>query len=309
MKKFLSTIILVIMIFSLSACGNNDPIVVEQIVEEKKPTPPFTEVSNTLETIKFTDPFEDDILLDRFEDTLYYFNYELGFYTTDPDGKEQERIKVIRIKDVCFFNTPNRLNQTRTYGDGFKNIITRSPYEQIELLFASSDWLFYRIKDINNNYKYFKYNLSGTSLEVKRDEINNLDFPKVYPEYYYPEQLDSTINYENGTYRSRINNFSITFPDYWSGNYEIVDKKDLFIVKFKSRLNDSLNYEFLRIKKMNNERDWLPEIEGANTVFVNKNGQYTIGRYKDKIDKENIEYDLIQKMDLALPSIIYSLRR
>lgn len=308
MKKIISILLATIMLFSLSACGKKEP---EPIPEpkEKVETPPFTEISNlpTEGNVIINDPFESDALLDRYEDILYYFNYRIGFYTTDPEGTKKTRLKVLETDDFVFFNTPNRINRTDKYGNNFINIVTRTPYEQIELLFSSSDWIYYKVKNIDNEYKYYKYNNSGTSKEVLRNEIDNIGKIISVPDYFYPKQLDSKILPYEQTYRSRKNNFSITFPTEWNGNYEIIDEEDLFIVKFKSRVSDNINYEFFRIKKAKNNSDWLPEIPLTNQVFYNKNGKYIIGRYEDYLSPDNIEYGLIKDLELFIPSIIYSL--
>lgn len=306
MKRIISLFLIIISIFSLSACGKKEEPLPPPV--EKGPTPPFTEINkNIIETIQIADPFPDDILLDRFENTLYYFNHDIGFYTTDPDGKEKERIKVFDTKSGIFFSTPNRINRVSEYGDDFTNIITRDPMEKIEFKFMSSDWMYYEVKDIYGQTKYYKLNLDGTSKEIRRIEFVNKNIPKYSPDYYYPQREDSkTIPYEP-TYRSRLNNFSITFPQFWDGSYEIIDEKDLLIVKFKSRLDETLSYEFFRIKKMETEHDWIPEIENTNRYFFNRNGKYIIGRYKDEILETNLEYALIQQMEKYIPEIIYSL--
>lgn len=307
MKRIISLFLIIISIFSLSACGKKEEPLPPPV--EKGPTPPFTEINNeVIEIINITDPFPDDILLDRFEDTLYYFNHDIGFYKTDPEGKEKERIKVFNTKSGIFFYTQNRINKVSEFGDDFKNIITRDPTEKIEFKFMSSDWIYYEIKNLYGQTKYFKLNLDGTSKEVKRSEFINKNIPMYEPDYYYPPREDSqTIPYEP-TYRSRLNNFSITFPKTWDGNYTIIDEKDLLIVKFKSRLDETLSYEFFRIKKMVNDYDWIPEIENVNRYFFNKNGKYIVGRYEDEILEKNLEYALIQQMEQYIPEIIYSLK-
>ena len=309
MKKIISILLASVLVLSLSACGKKEPEPVP-VQKEKVETPPFTEISNlpTEGNIKITNPFESDALLDRFEDTLYYFNYRIGFYTTDPDGTNKTRLKVLETEEFVFFNTPNRINRTDKYGNYFLNIVTRTPYEQVELMFATSDWIYYKVKDIDNNEKYYKYNNTGTSKEVSRSELDqNIGVIISVPDYFYPKQLDSKILQYEQTYRSRKNNFSITFPTAWNGNYEIIDEKDLFIVKFKSRVSENLHYEFFRIKKAKNDSDWLPEIPLANQVFYNKNGKYIIGRYEDTIETDELEYGLIKDLELFIPSIIYTL--
>lgn len=315
MRKIITSILIFSIIFSLTGCGEKKKDENIQIVTNTKKEQYLYShdiVSLHESNIDVANPFPDDILLDRYGNKLYYFNATLGLYTTDLIGTKKDIMLTFEGKNYVVFSTENRINAIQKDGSYMQNLITRDDEDKIELLFITDDWIYYKVISPLNTERYFKINLSGTCKELKQNPVTDLRIKnRVEGNYFFPELLDYT-HVRNTRYRSRINNFYITFPDSWRGNFIIEEEKGIFIVYFKPRLDENIKYEFFRIIREDiPSASLLVPINNANEYLLLPNGTYKIGRYSHALNFDNESFDgvLINRMIKDIPDIIYSITR
>ena len=315
MKKIISLFLIFCTIFTLSACGNNSET---EVVVTAPPTSdePYIYsqdvVSLQENNIEIVNPFPNDKLLDRYDTTLYYFSGKLGIYTTDLIGSTQNILKTFENNKYVVFSTNSRINMVSKNGQFFKNLLTREDDDKIEILFTTNDWIYYKTTSLQNNIRFFKINLSGTCKELKHDPSNDPSIlGKIYGDYFFPELLDYTMTRGN-RHRCRKNNFYITFPDNWKGNFSLHEENGIFIVYYRPRLDTNIQYEFFRVVRedipiANN----LTPIPKTNNYVILPSGKYIVGRYSSSFSFNDESFDgvLINRMIKDIPEIIYSIER
>ena len=316
MKKIISIFLIFAVVFSLSACGQKEEkeeknIDIEIAETNKEPFIYSHDViSFPKEEIIFFDPFEEDKLIDRYTDKIYYFSPTLGLYYTDYLGETKHIMLSFETKNDVIFSTDTKLLAISKNGRYIRNILTRNDQDVIKILFVTNDWIYYQVTTNTNEIKYFQMNLSGTCKELKHNpEDDKRIIGRIYGDYFFPEILNYSENRQT-RYRSRKNNFYITFPKSWYGNYSVEESNGIFIVYYKPRLDKSIQYEFFRIVSESKSTNITP-IENANKFLVLPSGTYKIGRYVSEINFTNDSFDgiLINRMIKDIPDIIYSIKK
>lgn len=314
MKKLISIFLIFSTIFSLSACGNKkveENIQVEITETNKEPFIYSHDIiSFPKQEVMLFDPFEEDKLIDRYTNKIYYFSPTLGLYYTNSTGEEKHIMLSFETKNDVIFSTETRLLAISKNGRHIRPILTRDDQDIIKILFVTNDWIYYQVTTNTNEIKYFKINLSGTCKELKNNPENDKRIiNRIYGDYFFPEILNYTENRQT-RYRSRKNNFYITFPKSWYGNYTVEESKGTFIVYYKPRVDKSIQYEFFRIISAEKSTNLTP-IENANKFLLLPSGTYKIGRYISEMNFSSDSFDgiLINRMIKDIPEIIYSIKK
>lgn len=295
----------------LCSCGKQEEPLPE--IEEKDTDYIYSQDVKSLfeNNAMVVNPFPEDKLLDRYNNTIYYYNPIIGLYSTDLIGSSKNIVKSFESNINVIFSTQNRINSITKTGKYFKNVYTRKNSDEIKILFITNDWIYYKTTSPGNQVSYFRINLSGTCEELDHDPTYDDSIPdKIMEDYYFPQIVDYTVQRTN-TVRSRNNNFSITFPDTWKYNYTIHDEKGLFIVYYKPRIDKNIQYEFFRIVKDDSYvANNITPIENTNDTLLLPNGKYKIGKYVSNFTFSDNPFDLrlIEKMNKDISSIIYSIK-